>query len=158
MLEEAPCQLSRRWQGYYHYGNDTNESPRNTRTEYQKMVKRDGRTIEQITHLMKWSGQHAFWRTVILSPVSFRRNWDRLVSQVKQERASAKGQVLVMPKKQVEEFRLRVCGASHSFNRESSSKHVCSSDWHHSLFRGAVILAPAWQDTVHNQLELCGAQ
>ncbi len=73
---------------------------------FRLIVERDGRTIEQITHLMKWSGQHAFWHTVILSPVSIRRNWDRLVSQVKQERASAKGQVLVMPKKPVEEFRL----------------------------------------------------
>ena len=55
--------------------------------DFRLIVERDRRTIEQITHLIKWSGQHAFWHTVILSPASIRRNWDRMVSQVKQERA-----------------------------------------------------------------------
>ena len=36
--------------------------------DFRLIVERDGRTIEQITHLIKWSGQHAFWHTVILSP------------------------------------------------------------------------------------------
>ena len=54
------------------------------------IVERDKRTIEQITHLIKWSGEHTFWHRVILSPASLRRNWDQMVTQVKRENAKVK--------------------------------------------------------------------
>ncbi|MFJ7933253.1 hypothetical protein [Sporosarcina sp. NPDC096371] len=74
--------------------------------DFRLIVERDKRTNEQITHVMNWSQQHAFWHTVVLSPASIRRNWDHMVSQIKQEHAAAKGQVPHTPKKRVEEFRL----------------------------------------------------
>ncbi|WP_342512484.1 hypothetical protein MKY34_17985 [Sporosarcina sp. FSL K6-1522] len=71
--------------------------------DFRLLVEQDQWTIEQITYVMTWSQQHAFWHTVVLSPASIRRNWTRMVAQVKQERTSAKGQV---QKKYVEEFTL----------------------------------------------------
>lgn len=72
--------------------------------DFRLMVEQDGRTIEQIRHLLKWSAQHAFWHTVNLSPASIRRNWDRMVFQLKQ--GSEKGQVQMTLKNPVEEFKL----------------------------------------------------
>jgi len=80
----------------------------NWANDFRLMVERDMRTVEQINYLMKWSGQHPFWHTVIHSPTSMRRNWDQMVSQVKQGRALAKGQVLHIPKKPAEEFILNL--------------------------------------------------
>ena len=50
--------------------------------DFRLIVERDGQTFERIVHMIQWSGQHAFWHTIILSPASIRRNWDRTVSQV----------------------------------------------------------------------------
>lgn len=74
--------------------------------DFRLIVEQDKRTVEQITHLMKWAGQHTFWHAVILSPASLRRNWDQMVAQLKQEHGAAKGQGRVGPKKSVEEFKL----------------------------------------------------
>ena len=71
----------------------------NWANDFRLMVERDMRTVEQINYLMKWSGQHPFWHTVIHSPTSMRRNWDQMVSRMQQGRALAKGQVLHIPKK-----------------------------------------------------------
>ncbi|MCG7344360.1 hypothetical protein MHZ92_09455 [Sporosarcina sp. ACRSL] len=68
------------------------------------IVENDHRTIEQIHHLLKWSQQHHFWQTVILSPTALRRNWDQMMAQVKQEHERRKGQVYHLPKRQVNEF------------------------------------------------------
>ncbi|WP_342507312.1 hypothetical protein [Sporosarcina sp. FSL K6-2383] len=57
------------------------------------LVDRDKRTVEQIIDLIEWSGQHVFWHTVVLSPVSLRKNWDRMIIQFQQKHASRKGQV-----------------------------------------------------------------
>ncbi len=74
--------------------------------EMRLIVERDKRTIEQISRLISWSGQHPFWHTVVLTPVSLRRNWDRMVLQLKQEHAMRKGQIQHIRKKPVDEFRL----------------------------------------------------
>lgn len=47
---------------------------------------RDERTEEQIEYLILWTQQHEFWHTNILSPSKLRKQWDRLVLQVKQEK------------------------------------------------------------------------
>lgn len=74
--------------------------------DFRLMVEQDKRAVEQITPLINWSGQHTFWHTVILSPSSIRRNWDRMVSQQKQERTPVKDQVLHILKKPVNEISL----------------------------------------------------
>ena len=50
------------------------------------MRERDERTEEQIEYLILWTQQHEFWHTNILSPSKLRKQWDRLVLQVKQEK------------------------------------------------------------------------
>lgn len=74
--------------------------------DFRLIVERDDRTVEQITYLMKWAMGHSFWHSVILSPSSLRRHWDRLVAQMKQERALANEKVVSIPKKQIQEFSL----------------------------------------------------
>lgn len=61
------------------------------------LVERDMRTVEKIMDLIEWSGQHAFWQTVVLSPVSLRKNWDRMVVQFQQKHGSRQGQVQQIP-------------------------------------------------------------
>lgn len=52
------------------------------------MRERDERTEEQIEYLINWTQQHAFWHTNILSPGKLRKQFDKLVLQVKQENKS----------------------------------------------------------------------
>ena len=68
------------------------------------IVECDNRTVEQIMDLIKWSGQHVFWHTVVLSPAAIRRNWDQMHSQMKQDNAKSKGEVLRAPNRRHEEF------------------------------------------------------
>jgi len=68
------------------------------------IVENDHRTIEQIQHIITWSQQHHFWRTVILSPAALRRNWDQMQAHMKQEHDRRRGEVCQLPRKRVEEF------------------------------------------------------
>lgn len=52
------------------------------------MRERDERTEEQIEYLINWTQQHEFWHTNILSPEKLRKQFDKLVLQVKQEKKS----------------------------------------------------------------------
>lgn len=52
------------------------------------MRERDGRTVEQIEYLINWTQNHSFWHTNILSPAKLRKQFDKLVLQVKQEHNS----------------------------------------------------------------------
>src|SRR5699024_1135122 len=52
------------------------------------MRERDKRNEEQIEYLINWTQNHSFWHTNILSPVKLRKQFDKLVLQVKQERKS----------------------------------------------------------------------
>ncbi len=62
------------------------------------LVERDMRTVEKIIDLIDWSGQHVFWQTVVLSPVSLRKNWDRMGVQFQQKHGSLQGQAQQIPK------------------------------------------------------------
>src|SRR5690625_1058190 len=52
------------------------------------MRERDERTEERIEYLINWTQQHTFWHTNILSPGKLRKQFDKLVLQVKQEKQS----------------------------------------------------------------------
>jgi hypothetical protein len=54
--------------------------------EIRLMIDRDHRTLEQIEYLIKWSQQDDFWSTVILSPHSLRKGFDKMVARCRQER------------------------------------------------------------------------
>lgn len=54
--------------------------------DFRLMRERDNRTEEQIDFLIKWSQQHEFWRSNILSPSKLRERFDQLVAQVKSDR------------------------------------------------------------------------
>lgn len=52
------------------------------------MRERDQRSEEQIEYLINWTQNHSFWHTNILSPAKLRKQFDKLVLQVKQEHKS----------------------------------------------------------------------
>jgi hypothetical protein len=54
--------------------------------EFRLIRERDKKTNEQITYLIKWSQNNSFWRKNILSPSKLRKQWDRLVIEVKEEK------------------------------------------------------------------------
>lgn len=85
------------------------------------LVENDQRTIEQIHELIKWSQQHHFWQTVILSPAALRRNWEQMAAQVKQERERQNGQVYHIPKRPMEEFKLDLTKGEGWFSQEEKT-------------------------------------
>lgn len=51
--------------------------------ELNKIVRIDGRTYEQVEWLIKWAQKDSFWQANILSPAKLRKQFDRLVIEVK---------------------------------------------------------------------------
>ncbi|WP_028977234.1 hypothetical protein, partial [Sporolactobacillus terrae] len=49
------------------------------------MMERDKRTKEQVEYLIRWSQKDDFWSTVILSPNSLRKGFDKMVARCRQE-------------------------------------------------------------------------
>ncbi|MDF2910038.1 MAG: hypothetical protein K0Q56_919 [Sporolactobacillus laevolacticus] len=49
------------------------------------MIERDKRTKEQVEYLIRWSQKDDFWSTVILSPNSLRKGFDKMVARCRQE-------------------------------------------------------------------------
>ncbi|WP_093670055.1 hypothetical protein [Sporolactobacillus nakayamae] len=49
------------------------------------MMERDKRTKEQVEYLIRWSQRDDFWSTVILSPNSLRKGFDKMVARCRQE-------------------------------------------------------------------------
>lgn len=58
--------------------------------EVRKMVEIDKRTIEQIDFLIKWSQNDTFWQSNILSMKTLRKQFDKLVAQVKRSTGKSK--------------------------------------------------------------------
>jgi hypothetical protein len=52
------------------------------------MRESDNRNPKHIAALFKFSDQHHFWSTVILSPASLRKNWGKVAAQYNAERAT----------------------------------------------------------------------
>lgn len=50
------------------------------------MRERDNRTEEQIEYLIKWVQAHDFWHANVLSPKTLRKQFDKLVMQVKRDK------------------------------------------------------------------------
>jgi hypothetical protein len=50
------------------------------------MIERDNRTEQQVAYLIDWCQQDSFWRANILSPAKLRKQFDRLVMQIKSEK------------------------------------------------------------------------
>lgn len=57
---------------------------------FRLMMERDKRTAEQIIYLIDWSQQNHFWHKNILSAKAIRKQFDRLVLEIKDERSNAK--------------------------------------------------------------------
>lgn len=55
------------------------------------MMERDKRTKEQVDYLIRWSQQDDFWSTVILSPNSLRKGFDKMVARCRQESKQKQG-------------------------------------------------------------------
>jgi hypothetical protein len=58
--------------------------------------------MEQIQHLFRWSQQHLFLQTVIVSPAALQRNWDQMMEQLMQNHNRLKGQVYPLPSRRAE--------------------------------------------------------
>ena len=61
--------------------------------EIDRLMRLDNRSAEQVESCIKWSQQHPFWRTVILSPSKLRMKYDqmRLQAQAERQNKSASG-------------------------------------------------------------------
>ncbi|MBC2190508.1 phage replisome organizer N-terminal domain-containing protein [Listeria booriae] len=57
---------------------------------FRLTMERDKRTAEQIIYLIDWSQQNHFWHKNILSANAIRKQFDRLVLEIKDERSNAK--------------------------------------------------------------------
>ncbi|MBC2368121.1 hypothetical protein HBP99_05710 [Listeria booriae] len=57
---------------------------------FRLMTDRDKRTVEQITYLIDWSQQDSFWHKNILSASAIRKQFDRLVLEIKDKRSNPK--------------------------------------------------------------------
>ncbi|MCO7125148.1 hypothetical protein NIE88_05090 [Sporolactobacillus shoreicorticis] len=55
------------------------------------MMERDKRTKEQVEYLIRWSQKDDFWSTVILSPNSLRKGFDKMVARCRQESKQKQG-------------------------------------------------------------------
>jgi hypothetical protein len=53
------------------------------------MIERDNRTEQQIAYLIDWCQNDSFWKANILSPAKLRKQFDRLVMQIKAEKEKA---------------------------------------------------------------------
>ena len=71
--------------------------------EFRLIRERDNRTDKQVKYLIKWSQHHEFWKTVILSPSKFRKQFDHMVVKATAEH-EAKHKSKTIPKK--EDFNL----------------------------------------------------
>lgn len=54
----------------------------------RKMVELDNRTVEEILEMWKWTRTDSFWKTNILSPVSLRDKFDRLLVKRQEQKAN----------------------------------------------------------------------
>ncbi|MDD9149235.1 hypothetical protein OYT88_11790 [Sporolactobacillus sp. CQH2019] len=54
--------------------------------EIRIMMEREKRTVRQIEYLIEWSQQDPFWSTNVLSPSGLRRNFDKMVAQIKADK------------------------------------------------------------------------
>jgi hypothetical protein len=54
--------------------------------EFRLMREQDNRTTEQIDYVIKWSQQDNFWKANILSAGAVRRQFDKLVAKIQQEK------------------------------------------------------------------------
>lgn len=60
--------------------------------DFRLMRERDNRTNEQIKYLIEWSQKHSFWHMQILSTKALRRNFDKMVAQLKYEKNKVNNQ------------------------------------------------------------------
>jgi hypothetical protein len=66
--------------------------------EFRLMRERDNRTVEQINYLINWSQNDSFWKANILSPAALRKQFDKLIVRVKEEKARPKAKVVPIQK------------------------------------------------------------
>jgi hypothetical protein len=60
--------------------------------EIERLMRLDNRSAEQVERCIKWSQQHPFWRTVILSPAKLRAKYDQMRLQAEAERRNKSAQ------------------------------------------------------------------
>ncbi|MBD7984441.1 replication protein [Sporosarcina sp. Sa2YVA2] len=80
--------------------NNENIRPANLQKwsdEIRIMIERDNRNYEQVKYLIEWSQDDNFWHTNILSPSALRRNFDKMVLQVKSSKQPNKGNQVSPP-------------------------------------------------------------
>lgn len=57
-------------------------------TEMERLVRIDGRTVEQVAYVIKWLASDDFWRANVLSARTLRKQFDKLVAKIKASRTS----------------------------------------------------------------------
>lgn len=71
--------------------------------EMDRLLRIDGRTVEDVEDMIAWSQTHDFWRTVILSAKKFREKWDTMDGQ--RRRSHTSPQTFVKPaSRPIDEF------------------------------------------------------
>lgn len=55
-------------------------------SDFQLMLEKDSRKLEEITYIIDWCQQDSFWKSNILSPVNLRNKYDVLVMKIKSEK------------------------------------------------------------------------
>jgi hypothetical protein len=55
-------------------------------SDFQLMLEKDSRKIEEITYIIDWCQQNSFWKSNILSPTKIRNKYDVLVMKIKSEK------------------------------------------------------------------------
>lgn len=59
-------------------------------TDMDRVMRLDGRTLEQVEHIIRWSQNHSFWRANIMSPYKLRMKFDQLRLQAVRDDQSSR--------------------------------------------------------------------
>ena len=58
--------------------------------DFDLLMRRDGRTVEEVRELMLWLYDDEFWRTTVRSPSGLRKHWDTIYLQKNRKNIKAK--------------------------------------------------------------------